>query len=430
MCGRSWAGRVLSNGRVAKLLLVLTEFPPSVGGMQTHAIHTARYLCELGHDIEVVTYRSRREESAQFDAGLSFPVHRLLSRVSYFDNLRLVEARLRGVDAIYASTVFFGMLGDRVPVFCRSAGNDILRPWIAYPFERGSRLLASPWVDDILYDSFMRWKRPELVYSWFHDARFELMRRALAGNSHVFANSEFTAELLRNNGFERYTVVPGGVAAEEFRPRRSQKRKRRKQDDFVFLTACRLVAKKGIEVLLEAAGLVLQDRPRTKFVIVGDGPRREAMEALAKPLGDRVVFTGRVPHHEMKRQYWSSDCFVLASRDHVHPRTGLRDVETMGRVLCEANAAGLPVIGSNTGGIPSVVTHGYNGLLFEPGNPEALAEQMLFLANTPRAAGRLASNGLDRARREFDWSVVLDRQVAVMIEALTFSAARSRAFSH
>jgi phosphatidyl-myo-inositol dimannoside synthase len=99
----------------------------------------------------------------------------------------------------------------------------------------------------------------------------------------------------------------------------------------------------------------------------------------------------------------------------VHPRTGLRDVETMGRVLCEANAAGLPVIGSETGGIPSVVTHGYNGLLFEPGNAEALAQQMLFLANTPRAAERLGANGLERARREFDWSVVLRRQADALI---------------
>jgi phosphatidylinositol alpha-1,6-mannosyltransferase len=383
--------------------------------MQTHAIHLARYLCESGHDVEVITYRSRREESALFDAGLPFPVHRILSRISYYDNLRLISARLKGVDAVYASTVFFGLLGDRVPVFCRSAGNDILRPWIAYPFERGSGFLASSWVDDLLYDSFMRWKRPDFVYSWFHEARFRLMRRALEGNTHVFANSEFTGVLLQEHGFDRYTVVPGGVDAAEFRPRRSHRRKRRRRDEFTVLTACRLVAKKGIEILLDAAGQVLRERPNAKFVIVGDGPRRAAMEALAGPLGDRVVFTGRVPHHEMKQKYWSADCFVLASRDHVHPRTGLRDVETMGRVLCEANAAGLPVIGAETGGIPSVVTHGYNGLLFESGNSEALAQQMLFLANTPRAAERLGGNGIERARREFDWSVVLRRQADALI---------------
>lgn len=135
-----------------KLLLVLTEFPPSIGGMQTHAIHIARYLHGLGHTIEVVTYRPRLpQEAAAFDRRLDFPVHRILSRLSHHENLRLVAGLLKGFDAIYASTVYYGLLGDRLPVYCRSAGNDVLRPWIAYPFERFSRLVASPLVDGTLY---------------------------------------------------------------------------------------------------------------------------------------------------------------------------------------------------------------------------------------------------------------------------------------
>jgi phosphatidyl-myo-inositol dimannoside synthase len=63
---------------------------------------------------------------------------------------------------------------------------------------------------------------------------------------------------------------------------------------------------------------------------------------------------------------------VLASREQVDPRTGLRDVETMGRVLCEAHAAGVPVVASRSGGIPSIVDHGRNGLLFEENDLDGL----------------------------------------------------------
>ncbi len=310
-------------------------------------------------------------------------------------------------EGVYASTVFYGLLP--LPVVCRSAGNDLLRPWIAYPFERGSDIVGSRMVDDWLYDAFLRWKRPEFVYSWFRERRTLLMRSALRGNRHVFANSEFTADLLKTEDFGCYSVVTGGVDAAAFAPAGGGSPR-----PFTFLTACRLVAKKGIEVFLDAAARALRAHPGLRFVIVGDGPRRAALEQLAAPLGRSVEFTGRVAQEQMRERYWNADCFVLASREHVHPRTGMRDVETMGRVLCEANAAGVPVIAARTGGVPSIVTHGNNGLLFEPGNADELAGQMLLLAGSPEFAARLRRNGLEIARKQFDWRVVLERQEAEM----------------
>jgi glycosyltransferase involved in cell wall biosynthesis len=377
--------------------------------MQTHAIHIARYLHGLGHSIEVVTYRARQpQEAAAFDRRLGFPVHRILSRLSHHENLRLVAAMCEGSDALYASTVYYGLLSDRLPVYCRSAGNDVLRPWIAYPFERFSGLVAAPFVDGTLYHYFVKWKRPDFVHAWFRDARFRLMRRALHGNTHIFANSHFTGDLLRDLGFLNYSVVPGGVDASEFCP------PVQKAEGLVYLTACRLVAKKGIDTFLQAAAIVRAHRPDARFVIVGDGPQRQALERASNGL---AVFTGRIPHEEMKRQYWSASCFVLPSRDHVHKRTGLRDVETMGRVLCEANAAGVPVIASRTGGIPSIVEDGYNGLLTEPGNASQLADAMLRVAEDRPLALRLAANGLEMAKTKFDWPIVLGQQADRLTQA-------------
>ena len=98
--------------------------------------------------------------------------------------------------------------------------------------------------------------------------------------------------------------------------------------------------------------------------------------------------------------------FVLASREHVDPRTGLRDVETMGRVLCEAHASGVPVIASDSGGIPSIVDHGRNGLLFEQDNLDALIHSIERLRKDRNLSRSLVTEGFRDAAEKWDWSVI------------------------
>ena len=78
-----------------RLLLVLTEFPPSIGGMQTHASYLSHHLRETGHAVEVVTYRSENRKKSvlarQFDSQLDFVVHRVLSRLSYWYNIHTLR---------------------------------------------------------------------------------------------------------------------------------------------------------------------------------------------------------------------------------------------------------------------------------------------------------------------------------------------------
>jgi glycosyltransferase involved in cell wall biosynthesis len=94
----------------------------------------------------------------------------------------------------------------------------------------------------------------------------------------------------------------------------------------------------------------------------------------------------------------------------------MKDVETMGRVLCEANAAGIPVIASNSGGIPSVVTHEENGLLFEENNLGDFLKQVSRLHNNSYLTQHLVQNGLKRAKKQFDWSIVLRQHEKAIAE--------------
>lgn len=148
--------------------------------------------------------------------------------------------------------------------------------------------------------------------------------------------------------------------------------------------------------------------PHTHLLIAGEGRQLARCRALAGEYGiaGRVTFAGGAAHEDLPRYYRAADQFVLASREHVDARTGQRDVETMGRVLCEAHASGLPVIASRSGGIPSIVTHEHNGLLFEENIMDGLVQCVERLRADRGLARRLAEQGLRDARDKWDWDVV------------------------
>ena len=129
-------------------------------------------------------------------------------------------------------------------------------------------------------------------------------------------------------------------------------------------------------------------------------------------------FVGRVEHDAMPAHYWAADAFVLASRVHVSPRSGLADVETMGRVLCEANAAGTPVLASRSGGIPSVIEHGVNGRLFEVDDIDDFITQARALREQPDETRAMVDRGRAIAAQRFDWSVIVGRHEQLFRQSL------------
>jgi phosphatidylinositol alpha-1,6-mannosyltransferase len=408
-----------------RLLLVLTEFPPRIGGMQTHAVYLSRQLAARGYDVTVVTYRPDDPEEGEaalaFDARLPFPVLRVLSRLGFWHNLDVIQrlaARL-APDLVYSSTVYYGLLRSRIdkPVLCRSVGNDVLRPWIAYPFRIGSRIVGQARIERYLYRAFRRLEQPEWIATLFRAARNRLMQRSAREMDLILANSDYTALLLAAAGVDpnRVSVLVGGVDAARFaRPRIDREALRRDlglpAGSHILLTACRLEPKKGVDFLLEAFAQLRTEMPDAYLVVVGDGKEGRRCREIADRLGlaGSVRFAGRVPHEQVHQYYWAADLFVLASREYVHVRTGLRDAETMGRVLCEANAAGLPVLAARSGGIPSIIADGENGRLFAPDDLADFLEKLRDLRGDPSLCARLAARGEVLARERFDWQQILE----------------------
>ncbi|REJ65419.1 MAG: glycosyltransferase family 1 protein [Planctomycetota bacterium] len=161
-------------------------------------------------------------------------------------------------------------------------------------------------------------------------------------------------ELIRR-GFERVECWPPAVDSALFQPERENDEMRRRIaggecEKPLLLTVSRLAPEKNVAFLAD----VLEQAPGARLAIIGDGPQREELERRFANVD--AHFVGYLQGAELAAAYASADAFIYAS-----------ETETMGNVVLEAMASGLPVIAPAAGGIPSLVVHGETGLLFAPG---------------------------------------------------------------
>src|SRR5262249_42580754 len=148
------------------------------------------------------------------------------------------------------------------------AGNDVLRPWIVWPYRWFSRTLSTPWLEDILYRRFRKLEYPEFVESLLLTARKAEMAESARQITHVLANSAYTARLLQQLSVTSVDILPGGVDSRRFHPLRDTRDELGlPRDKFILMTACRLVPKKGLDLIMRAVSRL----PGTHLLIAGDG---------------------------------------------------------------------------------------------------------------------------------------------------------------
>ena len=201
-------------------------------------------------------------------------------------------------------------------------------------------------------------------------------------------------------------------------PTEDQGRKTKDQDDFVLRPssfvigyAGALIPEKGVDLLLRAcAGL---PDAGWRLAIVGDGPERAQLGALANVLGigERVDFLGQRASTQMPDVYPDFDVLVLPSLTRPNWK------EQFGRVLIEAMACGVPVIGSDSGEIPNVI--GDAGLIFPEGNIPALRDSIAGLLADPGQRARTALAGRKRVLAEFTQAQIAAETYRVYCEILS-----------
>jgi glycosyltransferase involved in cell wall biosynthesis len=171
------------------------------------------------------------------------------------------------------------------------------------------------------------------------------------------------------------------------------------------LSVCRLVEKKGVDVLLDALAR-LPGRLDWRFVHVGGGPLAERMKRRAKALGiaDRVAWRGPLTQEQVLQEYRAADIFALASRV---ARDGDRD--GLPNVLAEAQSQGLPCIATRVSAIPELLRDGVSAHLVEEGDVAAFAAALEALIAQPAHRRALGVAGQARVLAEFGLDENLDR---------------------
>jgi glycosyltransferase involved in cell wall biosynthesis len=204
----------------------------------------------------------------------------------------------------------------------------------------------------------------------------------------------------------QYVTVPSGVPTADLRaaaPPRAEARARLGLDPgaFVIVGLGRLVPIKGFDLLVRALPSVIAQIPSARVVLVGEGPERAGLDAIARSLGvtERLRMTGETA--DMTTHLAAADVVAVPSRN-----------EGMGRVIVEAMALGLSVVATAVGGIPDVVTDGECGRLVEPDDVDALAEALVELGRDPALRRKLGEAAEERAEA-FSTSVASEKLLAV-----------------
>ncbi|OLR95148.1 glycosyltransferase family 4 protein [Actinokineospora bangkokensis] len=358
-----------------RTLLVTNDFPPRPGGIQTYVHNLASRL--PGHDL--VVYAPAWRGAAEFDAAQPFAVVRhpgelMLPGPSVAKRAKEV-LRAEDCDAVwFGAAAPLALLGPGLKAagaartIASTHGHEV--GWSMLPGARQALRRIGSTTDVVTYVS--RYTRARFAAAFGRRAALELLP----------------------SGVDTALYRPDPAARQEIRARHGL------GDRPLVVCVSRLMPRKGQDSLIRALPAIRAAVPGAALLVVGGGPYRSRLEALAAEGGvtEHVVFTGSVPWEELPAHYATGDVFAMPCRTHGR---GL-DVEALGIVFLEAAACGLPVVAGDSGGAPEAVIEGETGHVVDGRAVDVLAERVAGLLADPDRAAAMGAAG--RAWMEEEWS--------------------------
>lgn len=349
-------------------------------GVETLTISLANALARRGCETHILCARSKRE-----------PLVKPLPEVKakQFPTFRYYEAAT--IVPFYASALIKEQYDFVITFFADFGEGWALR--LAKPFLKKTR--------HVLYLTFPYESAPhryQAYQAWKWDKTADIL----------LADAEYTARGGANLFGRKVINLPSGTDPARFFPdpeRRAQKRRELgfADDELVLLNVSALEPRKGTWRVVEAMPQILERAGSVRYLILGDGPQRNALEARAKELGvaERILFAGTTSN--LAPYYNAADVFVMLS-----------DSEA-GSIAClEAMSSGLPVIVSDAGGFGEVATPEC-GRMIDINLPRALAEAVAELRDSALREER-GRNARRRIVENFSWDALAERLLSILNE--------------
>ncbi len=377
------------------ILLLTSDFLPSIGGMASHALELARAHVQNGHRLELVhpVYGSGEDRTEELEG---FTVHKLFvdsstPKVKHLLYIRKVRNRVRALQ----SAAHFDVLHwhDLTP-----------NCWTTWTLRNHIPLVWTNHTSNYL--------------EMFETSAGRIKIRLFLGHADaIISPSRELYEKSAATGIppEQNFYIPNGVDAVKFRPGSGfgviDKDYGIDPARPVIVCPRRLEPKNGVEYFIRAVPLVRAEMPDVQFLIVGGGfpDERKRFESLLREAGQSrdVFFTGNVPNSAMPRFYALSTIAALPSLMEATSISGL-----------EAMASGLPLVGTKVGGIPEIIEDGSSGLLVDARSPEQLADAFLRLLRDPELRRRLGAGARRRVEESFAWPEIARRTAGVYETAI------------
>ena len=345
-------------------LLVTSSFLPGRGGIES-------YLAELCDELSprVAVLAPARRDGQSIPRDLPYPAEGL-------DSSMLVPGR---------------SVASAIVDAARRHGTDRVLFGTPWPLVlTGPRLAAA----GLRYAAIVH--GAELVVPAAVPGLARRLRRALRGADVLYAVSDYTARRVRDaigRGGPRVDVLRARVDVTRFHPGADAGGARRKlglpDDAPIVLCFGRLVARKGVDRLIDAMAGVTERFPDPILVVAGTGPKLSDLRRRAARTNAPVIFAGRVPDADAAPLYAAASVFALPVADRWF---GL-EIEGLGVVLLEAAASGVPCVTGVSGGTPEAVIDGRTGYVVDARDDDALVGSITRLLQDPDEARAMGEAG-------------------------------------
>ena len=368
-----------------RVCFISRRFFPTISGMSVYALNLLRQLVAQGHDVTLVSQHYGGEAATVYGDGPPMPVEgvRVIGMESVGEQTTGdfeadIEAIVQTVEREHAAAPF-----------------DVVHAQYGYPTGlaalEASRRTGVPNVVSI-QGGDGHWVGE--CCGTHRDAMLAVLGHAGA----VLIGSEsFAREVHGRLGtpMDRFTIVPGAVSVERFRPPAGREPGEiRDPASPTLLYHGRVDRRKGVLDLLDAVDLLRQRGRAVRLVVSGIGPDVEAVRerVAALDLGARVDVLGIASYAEAPARYHTGDVFVSPTY-----------AEGFSNTILEAMASGLPIVSCEVVGVVDCLEDGRDALLVPPEAPAALADAVGRLLDDHALRRRLARTALDEARTLYSW---------------------------
>lgn len=348
-------------------------YTPHVSGVTNAITLNKAALEERGHQVFVFTFGKPVGYTETDSNILRSPAIPIGKTGAYFgiNHCRKVLDILRTMDIVHVHHPFLS--GQQAVRYCKPFGIPVV-------FTNHTR-----------YDLYFQAYLPFFPKQFGEKLLKLYLQRFWRSMDLVIAPSAGVKRVLQIYGVDApMALIPNGIDLRPFQNpvcRRTKESLGFSSDDVVMIFVGRLASEKNLSFLLRTFAAAHAECPRSRLVLIGDGPDRDRLLVQASSLGvaDSLSLPGLVPYREIPGYLAACDAFVTASISEVHPLT-----------VIEAMAAGLPVIGINSPGVGDTVQDGVTGLL-APEDERVFADRLIrmlsdgCLRRSLGAASRLAS---------------------------------------